>query len=140
MRFGLVSSKAAAKLRDRGEASDTGTGPVGSISSDHINNPEQQRAGAGFGNSEKDFGPAQTGADQINQRINTRQYGYRLEGKRPAPPPRWQARWFDWNSRIPWDTGTGTPPKADDQAGGIPSDSNMVTGQSWLDRNRRGET
>jgi hypothetical protein len=136
-RYGLVSSGAVRRFKG-GEVSDTGTGPVGSISSDHINAPEQQRAGAGFSNSEKDFGPGDAGG--INARANARQYGYRLKGKRPAAPPRWQARWFDWNSRIPWDSGRGEPPKAEQEAGGLPDGANFVTGQSARDRARRGET
>jgi hypothetical protein len=136
-RYGLVSSGAVRRFKGGG-VSDTGTGPRGSISSDHINNPEQQRAGAGFSNAERDYGPGDAGG--INARANARQWQVKLKGRKPAPPPRWKARWFSWPDRIAWDSGRGTPPAAEQEAGGLPSDSNMVTGQSWLDRNRRGET
>jgi hypothetical protein len=136
MRMGLVSPGAVQRVGRL--TNDTGTGPVGAVSSDHINAPEQQRAGKGFGNAEQDFGSADLG--HIDQRINARQYGYKLKGRGPAPPPRWSPRWFDFTSRIPWDSGRGTPPKAEQEAGGLPDGANYVTGQSALDRARRGET
>jgi hypothetical protein len=96
MRLGLVSTGAVHRVSP-GRASnydDTSMGPVGSISSGHIDADAQQRTGAAF-RGQADYGPAQTGADQINQSINRRQYGYRLKGKDPFRKSSWKPQWFD---------------------------------------------
>jgi hypothetical protein len=147
MRYGLVSSGAVRRVSPgRGSnVNDTGTGPVGAVSSDHINNPEQQRAGKGFSNAEQDFGSADLG--HIDQRINARQWQVRARGKNPFTTRTWKpewfdtsARWFDWQSRTKWDGSRGTPPNPDSASGGRMDGEPGVTGQSALARSRRGET
>jgi hypothetical protein len=133
---GRISSRA---LRRLGRSfDDTGLPPPGAVSSRHIDDAAYNRAGSGFGNSERDFGPADAGG--IDAKANRRDYTQKLRGRKPAAPPQWQARWFDYPSRIKWDSGRGTPPAAEQEAGGLPSGSNQVTGQSALARARRGET
>jgi hypothetical protein len=123
---GRISSSALRQLR-------------GAVSADHINEGDvRPRRGSPFSNPTPDYGPAEPG--NIDQKINARQYGYKLRGTKPAAPPQWSARWFDYPSRIKWDSGRGTPPAAEQEAGGLPDGANSVTGTSALDRARRGET
>jgi hypothetical protein len=134
MRMGLVSNKAVQRVR--GSVNDTGTGPVGAVSSGHIDDTGLQKAGRGFGNAERDFGA--TDAGLIDAKANRKDYGYKLKGK-GRPAPRWSPRWFDWQSRIRWDSGSGTPPNPDSASGGRMPGEPGDTGTSWLDRSRRGE-
>jgi hypothetical protein len=128
---GRISSRA---LRRLGRSSDdTGLPPLGAVSSRHIDDAEFQRGGG-----VTDFGPADAGS--IDAKANRRDYTQKLRGRKPAAPPQWQARWFDYPSRIKWDSGRGEPPKAEQEAGGLPDGANFVTGQSALARARRGET
>ena len=127
MRMGLVSSGAVRRVR--GSVSDTSAGPVGAVSSDHIDAQEQQRAGAGFGNAEGDYGAADAG--EIDARANARQYGPRMKGKKRQSS--WRPEWF----------GGGAMGKLGDRSRDPDSDvggPGGVTGQSALDRARRGET
>jgi hypothetical protein len=123
MRMGLVSSAAVQRV---GRISDTGTGPVGAVSSDHINNPEQQRAGKGFSNAEADYGPADLG--HIDQGINARQWQVRARGENPFRESSWKPEWFN---PTPYDWAADWK--------GPEADARQVTGQSALDRARRGE-
>jgi hypothetical protein len=75
-------------------------------------------------NAERDFGPGDAG--EINAKANRGDYGYRLKAKNPFSTARWRPEWFSWQP-MAWDN----PPE--------PKGAN-VTGQSALDRARRGET
>jgi hypothetical protein len=87
--MGLVSSGAVRRVRG---SSDTGVGNPGAVSSDHIDDSEQQRAGAGFGNAEADYGAADAG--DIGAQANAREYGYRLQGKHPFSTSSWKPEWI----------------------------------------------
>ncbi len=124
MRFGLVSSGAVRRLRG---SSDTGVGNPGAIGSAHIDDPEQQRAGAGFGNAEGDYGAADAG--EIDARINARDYRHPLKAKDPFRKSTWKPEWF---SRAPV-TKLGdrtTDPESDTGGPGVDA--------GYMARNRRG--
>ena len=124
MRMGLVSSAAVRRVRG---SSDTGTGPVGAVSSDHIDAQEQQRAGSGFGNAEADYGAADAG--EIDARANARDYRHPLKAKDPFRKSSWKPEWF---SRAPTGKLGDRSRDPDSDVGGPGVDA------GYMARNRRG--
>jgi hypothetical protein len=139
MRYGLVSGKAVSKVKPGygGNYPDTGTGPVGAVSSDHINAAAQQKAGRGFSNAERDGNP-DTGADAIDAARNRRDYYGKVKGKNPFTKRSWQPEWFDSSPMTKLGDRTSDP--ASDVGGPSGMDHWGATGTSWRDRARRGET
>ena len=72
MRYGLVSSKAVARVRPRPPDDGTGLPPPGAVSAGHINENQTPRRGSGFTDPQRDYGPSDLG--HIDQKINKRNW------------------------------------------------------------------
>jgi hypothetical protein len=73
---------AAAAMSTTAAPADRGCGLRGLLAAPTSTPASKQRAGAGFSNAEADYGPSDLG--HIDQRINAKDYRYRLKGKKPA--------------------------------------------------------
>lgn len=135
MRLGLVSSAAVGRV---GRITSDTMGPGGAVSSRHIEDPGYQRAGAGFGNSERDFGESNFAArGHIDRPANARDYKYSLKAKNPFNRAGWSPRWFNRGVMTKLGDRTSDP---ESDVGGPSGETRGATGTGWMDRNRRGET